>query len=178
MVADAVLALAMESGGSSDHLVEAIATWMHDHPDATPVVVDGLASMLLYTWHSDFGPSWMGTDLWVRAFRSVGFASDTGRSAPTRSLVVFRGATSRDHLGMAWSTSRVVAQGHAEAMQRVGDGRWRRVSRARRVWRAVIPPDGVLARVDQRTEREVVVDPACLRTVTQLTAPASLVTPL
>jgi hypothetical protein len=67
---------------------------------------------------------------------------------------------------MCWSTRRAVAEGHVRATEKFGNGPERRVSRLRRLWRSVVPPDAVLARIGTRGESEIVVDPSFLRDVT------------
>jgi hypothetical protein len=160
---------AKEGGGATDDLVEAIADWLTAHPDAPPGVKRSFGLALTDTWHRDFNPElWMGRDLWVRAFRAVGFVSERGLDLPRRALVVYRGATPSRRLGMAWTTNRMVAVGHVEAMRNRRDGGWRRVSRTRRLWRAVVPPAGILARLDLHPEAEALVDPGCLSKVTEV----------
>ena len=163
VVLDEVLSLGMELGGASDHNVEAVIRWMETHPDSSPAVLALLGRFLLHFWGSDFTPEWMGRDLWLRAFRAVGFASDSGRSPPTRSLVVYRGATERSLLGMSRTTSSGWAKAHAD--KEWNDELFGPAPGPRLVWRAVIPPAGVLARIDNRPEHEVVVDPDFLRSI-------------
>jgi hypothetical protein len=69
---------------------------------------------------------------------------------------------------MAWSTSRAVAEAHVKAT--IGTAKHQRLkSGYRKLWRAVVPPSGVLGRVHQREEHEIIVDPSELRSVTIVT---------
>jgi hypothetical protein len=157
-----VYAAAMEAGGASDHFLAAIADWLdaHDLDAVHPGVVAYLRGFLFDLWHDDFWPEWMGTETWLRTFRHVGFASLSGRPLPARSLVVYRGATEPDRLGMAWTTDRAIAVGHVR--------RDTGTDNVKRLWRAIVPPEGVLARLDLWPEREVIVDPSYLRDVREV----------
>lgn len=170
--ARAVIADLIEAGnavGSGDAVLEAALTWLDEHRQPTPNQLRAVGHVLLYIWHDDLlGPYWMGQARWVKAFRAVGFVSDRDRSLPRRSLVVFRGANEAGRLGMAWSTSRSVALGHVQATSTSSSHPDSLVDSTRKLWRAVIPPIGVLARIEQRGEREVVVDPKYLRSVAEV----------
>jgi hypothetical protein len=108
----------------------------------------------------------VGQDAWVRIFRDVGYTSRETSDAefvapipvdapPSKPVTVWRGAPlGSGGLGMSWTIDRERARWFAERDANIG------VDSA--VYEATVDPDGVLAMFNDRTEHEVVVDPAYL----------------
>lgn len=113
------------------------------------------AATLAYVWGIARQPAWaLGADLWVAMFRSVGFVSLTGQPAPVEPLQLYRGTTWGRRRGMSWTTDLDLARWFADRTALYGfDGH---------VFGAVVEPAGMLASIDSRGEREIVIDPAYL----------------
>lgn len=90
-------------------------------------------------------------ETWISWFRSAGFVSDSDRPRPVAPVEVWRAQRPGVATGMAWTSSRDVAVWFAD--------RYRGASKGCRVLHGHVPPSQVLAFVDGRDEREVVVDP-------------------
>jgi hypothetical protein len=93
-------------------------------------------------------------------FARAGFISTAGRPAPTEPLVIWRGQRDRRAPKMSWTTDRDRAVWFAH--------RYGLVSRPSVLYRAVAPPEAVLAFIDSehdRAETEVIVNPHLLRDV-------------
>jgi hypothetical protein len=95
----------------------------------------------------------LGQREWIRIFWRVGFATDYGATRPTESVQIYRGCAPRFVRRMAWTSD-------------IQKARWF----ATRLWRtdafvytAMIAPEGVLAMIDGKGEREIVVNPRCLK---------------
>lgn len=91
---------------------------------------------------------------WLRHFREVGY-QENGMPAlpPAAPLVLWRGATPEHRGGMSWTSSRDAALQFASG--------WMVQREIGLVWRAVVTPDRLLARIDNREKRpctEYVVD--------------------
>jgi hypothetical protein len=93
----------------------------------------------------------IGTDNWVRLFRSAGYVTDSGIPAPTASLPIYRCAMPGYERGMAWTSEIAVAR-HMLNHQ----------FGPTLLLTTIIPPEGVLARLSEETEKEIIVDPAWL----------------
>ena len=94
----------------------------------------------------------------IELWREIGFFSDRERiGPPRRNLRVWRGGS--DPMGLAWSTSRDMALWFANRGVRMG------FDPEEILWMAYAPPEAVLARIFQRNEQEVVVDPRLLTRV-------------
>lgn len=112
-------------------------------------------------------PEWptqdIGEQAWIEMFRGAGFVfcvssdaqfDDGGRSLhrPTEPLTVYRGAPLETAgLGMSWSLDEARARWFAK--------RWLFFGRPSGLYRGVVPPEGVFAMFNDRTEQEVVLDP-------------------
>lgn len=86
----------------------------------------------------------------VRWWRKLGYYSD--RCLPRERLEVYRGGA--DPMGIAWTTDIGIAQWFAG-----------RFGASDPIWRSEAPEDAVLARLNQRNESEVTVDPRLLENV-------------
>ena len=94
----------------------------------------------------------------IELWREIGFYADReGVRPPRRSLRVWRGGS--EPMGLAWSTSRDIALWFASRGVRLGH------DQEEILWVASAPPEAVLARIFQRNEQEVVVDPRLLTRV-------------
>ena len=87
----------------------------------------------------------------IHLFREMGFFSDNGWAAPTQPMPLWRGGSPH---GMSWTLARRTAEFFTS----------RYPGRPRALYRAVAPPNAVLAVfMDARGESEVVVDPTMLQ---------------
>ena len=118
---------------------------------------------LAYVWSlAEWPERYLGTDIWVTWFRSVGFVSEAGQPAPVEPLQLYRGSTWGRRRGMAWTSDLDRARWFADRTTRfglLGHGG------TGHVFGAVVSPAGVLAyidRADGRGEGEIIVDPAYL----------------
>ena len=82
-----------------------------------------------------------------------GFVSDDHDypDAPTGPLVVYRGGT---RYGVAWSTSLKTAEFFAKRFH---------PDNPKPIWKGTVPPDAVIARIYERDENEVILNPYRLR---------------
>ena len=106
-------------------------------------------------------------DHWVSRFRAVGYLTDCEGLGmpPAAAVVVYRGAASLDGWrALSWTTS--VACAAWFARRHVG---WS--GHGPILFRAVVPPEAVLARFAAQGESEVVVDPAALLDVREVPIP-------
>lgn len=114
--------------------------------------VQALRAVICDAWNgAEFPCLTVPRRIWLEWFRSVGFVSDSGRSAPTEPLEVWRSQVGRT-IGLAWTTDRERAEWfHKRNVERPGC--------APRMLHGFVPPPAVLAFVDERNEAEVVCDP-------------------
>jgi hypothetical protein len=121
-----------------------------------------LAVLLPQAWQ---GPRWplqvLDARTWLDLFKAAGFVSwdslvGTEIAAPSVPLTVYRGATDGvGAQGMAWTEDLETARRFAQAAE---SGEERGV-----IYRAVVPPEAVLAIFRDRAEHEVLVNPDMLR---------------
>lgn len=96
---------------------------------------------------------------WVALFRLAGFSSTPpGHEPPTEPLTIYRGAIPHRARGMAWTTDREQASWFANRYELGTRREWRDAY----VYVATVEPPAVLAACDDRTEGELVIDPAML----------------
>lgn len=136
-----------------------------------------LRTVILHVWSAaEFPEHQLGRAAWLFLFRVAGFVTDPpGQRPPSRSLTVYRGSGPRYSRGMAWTLDADVARFFVERWEPDGRVAWQLAQSGRRpgagpaaVYRATIPPSGVLAMLDTGTtiagrgEKEIIVDPAKL----------------
>jgi hypothetical protein len=95
---------------------------------------------------------------WLAAFDAVGYISDedSPQDAPNGDQVLYRGATPKRRLGLAWTERRAVAELFTNELKERGeDGR---------IYRAHVESWRVKARFNTRDEREWVIDTTDLAT--------------
>jgi hypothetical protein len=124
-----------------------------------------LRVLLPYVWSlAEYPERTLGRATRLRLFARTGFISETGRLAPTEPLVIWRGQRDGRPPRMAWTTT---ATGPCGTPRRDGA-----VNRPAAPYRAVAPPEAVLAFVDAkdgRGEDEVIVNPHLLQDVEMVT---------
>lgn len=126
-------------------------------------------------WTGEDHPEWrFGADFWVWKFRNVGYTFDAPdvTERPTEPLTIYRGSTWGRRRGMSWTTDLELAFWYAGRFDpRRGGPTLRDVFKGTRipadrrpghVFAATIEPQGILARIEDGLEAEVVVDPAYL----------------
>ncbi|MGC7095387.1 hypothetical protein ACPZ19_12030 [Amycolatopsis lurida] len=97
----------------------------------------------------------LGHRRWLTLFTNAGYTHD-GRTVPrpTTAMRLYRGAVPGRRADWSWTDSLEIARIYAEGRQvRRPPGQ---------VWSALVPPDRMLARNDDRDEREFVVNTAGL----------------
>jgi hypothetical protein len=92
---------------------------------------------------------------WLTLFREGGYFSDSLSGPPTEPVRLYRGAIPRYARGMAWTRDPSRARWFADRWSLTAD-------RAAFVYAVDAPPDAILAEIDLRREREMVVDPSRL----------------
>lgn len=147
-------------------LWDAYATGRIDAPTLRAIILD--------VWSAaEFPEHQLGSREWRFLFRVAGFVTDPpGQSPPARSLTVYRGSGPRYSRGMAWTLDPDVARFFAERWELSSRVAWQLAESGRRpgkgpasVYRATVPPSGVLAMLDTgttiagRDEKEIIVDP-------------------
>lgn len=123
-----------------------------------------LNALIALVWSlAEFPEESIGRRAWLPMFRKAGFVTDVGGvERPGSALQVFRGTTWGRRRRMAWTSD-------------VGKALWfaRRTSLfglSGVLVGAVAPPDGILGIFHDRSESEVVVDPASLTSVKRIEA--------
>ena len=158
LVLDAFLAIDMESPDAGRELSKAMV-WLGSNawPQFLVAYDDDISlAALRYVMpraHSGWnispfmggGPLMMTVDQWLEVWRRAAFVTD-GPEAPTEPLRVYRGCGIDDVFGLEWTTDLMVGAKFARAF----DGG---------VYSTVIEPEGVMGRIDDRGESEVVIDP-------------------
>jgi hypothetical protein len=116
-----------------------------------------------WLWRDCEHPKQFGYGTLVKMFKRYGFLTDDDEDAkhpicrPTEPLTIYRGVhRASDARGLSWTLDLSRARWFAMRFSRNLRGL---------TYKAVIPPEGVLARFDGRNESEVVVDPKLLQNV-------------
>ena len=120
---------------------------------------DKLRETLVWAWIDAEDTDAAETPELVRVFRELRPADgspivdDAGTPIPPAPLEIYHGGKSKD--SMSWTTERSIAEWFAS--------RWAKPPKP--LWAATVPPDGILALLSVRGEKEVVVDPSFLQDV-------------
>lgn len=111
--------------------------------------------MLAYAWKVPEWPQRGLEAVWVLAFRSAGFVTDTEDiTPPSEAHTLYRGAWEDHRSGMAWTDNLDTARWFARRFDGPG-----------KVWITHVEPDAVMARFTGRNENEWVLDPEHLSEV-------------
>lgn len=131
---------------------------------------DALADLLSTAWTM---PEWpVGGDpytaeLWVRAFRAVGFVTtdDDHPAPPAEPITLWRGAVPAHKRGLSWTADRQRAEWFRDRFPPSEDGG---PFKQARLYEVKVNPNRILARFTERGEDEWVIDPRRLtiRTIT------------
>lgn len=133
---------------------------------ADPVDRTALRDDLQFSWlYTDDPLALLPVADWIRLFQAVGFFSTrlpTGWSyaQPVRPVAVYRGSAPNYVLRPSWCMTRMMAE-------KFRDGAERRGASGALVYRAVVPPTGVLAILFRKGDggAEIVVDPSMLSSI-------------
>jgi hypothetical protein len=173
---EAAIAFAAEAASDPSVWWPEVMQELIERLDAHPleILLDGILpeTMLrdalpnVWTTQTNHPSMWAETAALVRLFRRAGFVSDFKEvPAPTEVLTVYRGVavpSEETVRGMSWtaepSTAEWFAHRHDDAAELVAIPGYKPT-----VFRAMISPEGVLARFFQQGEDEVLVDPTLLQ---------------
>jgi hypothetical protein len=126
---------------------------------AGDLTVPDLHVLIPQVWaYTDWPECAIGAIHWTVLFRTTGFiAVPTTLPAPTAPLTLFRGASEKRSLGMAWSQVAAKAGQFQE--------RYNKLGQEAHLYTATVQPKDVLAVFGLRGEYEVIVDPQSLTEV-------------
>lgn len=141
---------------------------------ADMVPAEALPSLLPHAWvfSTHYPSTHANTETYVAMFRRAGFVSDhRDAEPPTEPMTVYRGvphARAEGADAIAWTLDLDVARVFSHRLDNLADpalfGEHVHVIEPT-VWRAIAPPESVLAMFCEQNELEVVVDPGTLQEV-------------